>query len=146
MKLAIGSDHAGFLLKEGIKQALQHAGHEIMDFGCHTPDSADYPDHGYLAARAVARGECRRGIVICATGVGMSMTANKVKGIRAALCHDLFTAEMSRKHNDANMLVLGARCVEEPLAKELAALWLQTEFEGGRHQRRVDKIMDGEEC
>jgi ribose 5-phosphate isomerase B len=146
MKLAIGSDHAGFVLKEALKQALQQAGHEILDLGCSSPDSCDYPDYGYLAARAVTRGECERGIVICATGVGMSITANKVKGIRAALCHDLFTVEMSRKHNDANMLVLGARCVTEPLAREMATLWLQTEFEGGRHQRRVDKIMAGETC
>ncbi len=144
MKLAIGSDHAGFILKEKIKAQLLSDGHELVDLGCHSTDSADYPDYGYAVSHAVARGECEKGILVCSTGIGMSMAANKVAGIRAALCHDLFTAEMSRKHNDANVLALGAKCVGEKLGVEIAETWLATPFEGGRHQRRVDKIMAGE--
>lgn len=141
MKLAIGSDHAGFKLKEKIKAQLLAEGHELVDLGCHSTDSTDYPDYGYAVSRAVARGEFEKGILVCSTGIGMSMTANKVAGIRAALCHDLFTAEMSRKHNDANVLALGASCVGEKLGVEIVETWLASPFEGGRHQRRVNKIM-----
>jgi len=141
MKLAIGSDHVGFKLKEKIKAQLREAGYELADFGCDSTDSADYPDYGCAVSQAVARGECDKGILICSTGIGMSMTANKVAGIRAALCHNLFTAEMSRKHNDANVLALGANCVDEELGKQIVHAWLATSFEGGRHQRRIDKIM-----
>jgi RpiB/LacA/LacB family sugar-phosphate isomerase len=144
MKLAIGSDHAGFILKEKIKAQLLAEGHQLSDLGCHSTDSTDYPDYGYAVSRAVAQGVCEKGILICSTGIGMSMTANKVAGIRAALCHDLFTAEMSRRHNDANVLTLGAHSVDEKLGVEIAEKWLATPFEGGRHQLRVDKITAGE--
>ncbi len=144
MKLAIGSDHAGFMLKETIKTQLSSDGHEIADLGCYSADSVDYPDYGFAVARAVACGEVEKGILVCSTGIGMSMTANKVAGVRAALCHDLFTAEMSRRHNDANILVLGAKCVDSRLGTEIVETWIATAFEGGRHQRRVDKIMMGD--
>jgi ribose 5-phosphate isomerase B len=146
MRLAIGSDHAGFALKEKVKEALIAAGHVVHDFGCYSLAPADYPDYGYAVAQSVAGGEWEKGIVICATGIGMSISANKVKGIRAALCHDLLTAQLSRQHNDANVLAMGGRCVTTEVAIEIAERWLATEFEGGRHQRRVDKIMAGEGC
>ncbi len=141
MKIAMGSDHGGFDLKEQIKAWLQENGHEVVDFGCHSKESCDYPDFGAAAARAVASGQCERGIVICTTGIGISITANKVKGIRCALCSDPWSAEMTRRHNDANMLAMGAGVVGPLLAQRIVEAFLSFAFEGGRHQRRVDKIM-----
>ena len=140
MKIAIASDHGGFDLKEQVKVWLQEMGHEVEDFGCHSKESCDYPDFGAAAARAVASGQCERGIVICTTGIGISITANKVKGIRCALCSEPWSAEMTRRHNDANMLAMGAGAVGPLLARRIVETFLTTEFEGGRHQRRVDKI------
>lgn len=141
MKIAIGSDHGGFDLKEQVKTWLQEMGHEVVDFGCHSKESCDYPDFGAAVARAVASGQCERGIVICTTGIGISITANKVKGIRCALCSDPWSAEMTRRHNDANMLAMGAGVVGPLLAQRIVEAFLSFAFEGGRHQRRVDKIM-----
>ncbi|HRZ87478.1 MAG TPA: ribose 5-phosphate isomerase B, partial [bacterium] len=134
------SDHGGYELKEALVRFLEKSAHRVEDAGCHGKDSVDYPDFGITVARAVAEGKADRGILICTTGIGMSMAANKVKGIRAALCTDVFTAKMSRLHNDANVLVLGAKVVDEGRAVEMVETWLATPFEGGRHQRRVDKI------
>ena len=141
MKIAMGSDHGGFDLKEQIKAWLQENGHEVVDFGCHSKESCDYPDFGAAAARAVASGQCERGIVICTTGIGISITANKVKGIRCALCSDPWSAEMTRRHNDANMLAMGAGVVGPLLAQRIVEAFLSFAFEGDRHQRRVNKIM-----
>lgn len=140
MKIAIASDHGGFDLKEQVKNWLQEMGHEAEDFGCHSKDSCDYPDFGAAAARAVASGQCERGIVVCTTGIGISIAANKVKGIRCALCSDSWSAEMTRRHNNANMLAMGAGVVGPLLARRMVETFLTTEFEGGRHQRRIDKI------
>ena len=140
MKIAIASDHGGFDLKEQVKVWLQEMGHEVEDFGCHSKESCDYPDFGAAAARAVASGQCEWGIVICTTGIGISITANKVKGIRCALCSEPWSAEMTRRHNNANMLAMGAGAVGPLLARRIVETFLTTEFEGGRHQRRVDKI------
>ena len=140
MKIAIASDHGGFDLKEQVKVWLQEMGHEVEDFGCHSKESCDYPDFGAAAARAVASGQCERGIVICTTGIGISITANKVKGILCALCSEPWSAEMTRRHNNANMLAMGAGAVGPLLARRIVETFLTTEFEGGRHQRRVDKI------
>ena len=141
MKIAIGSDHGGYDLKEQVKTWLQEMGHEVEDFGCHGKESCDYPDFGAAAARAVASGQCEKGVVICTTGIGISMTANKVKGIRCALCGDPWSAEMTRRHNDANMLAIGAGVVGPQLARQILEAFLTHDFEGGRHQRRVDKLM-----
>jgi len=140
MRIAIGTDHGGYILKEGIKEYLENNGHTCKDFGCYSKESCDYPDFGFPAAEAVAKGECERGIVICKTGIGMSITANKVKGIRAALCFSPKTAEMSRRHNNANVLVLAAEYVSSTDAQLIIDKWLDTEFEEGRHQRRISKI------
>ena len=144
MKLSIASDHGGFALKEEIRSWLLDQGHEVEDFGCHNTDSCDYPDFGEPAARAVAEGRCERGIVICTTGIGISITANKVKGIRCALCGDSWSARMTRLHNDANMVAIGAGVTGPNLAKDIISVFLSTQFEGGRHQRRVDKMMAAE--
>ena len=141
MKIAIASDHGGFDLKEQVKSWLQEMGHEAEDFGCLNKESCDYPDFGAAAARAGASGQCERGIVLCTTGIGISITANKVKGIRCALCGEPWSAEMTRRHNDANMLAMGAGVVGPLLARRIVETFLTTEFEGGRHQRRIDKIM-----
>ena len=141
MKIAIGSDHGGYDLKEQVKTWLQEMGHEVEDFGCHGKESCDYPDFGAAAARAVASGQCEKGVVICTTGIGISMTANKVKGIRCALCGDPWSAEMTRRHNDANMLAMGAGVVGPLLARQILEAFFTHDFEGGRHQRRVDKLM-----
>lgn len=141
MKIAIGSDHGGYDLKEQVKTWLQEMGHEVEDFGCYSKESCDYPDFGAAAARAVASGRCEKGVVICTTGIGISMTANKVKGIRCALCGDPWSAEMTRRHNDANMLAMGAGVVGPQLARQILEAFLTHDFEGGRHQRRVDKLM-----
>jgi len=140
MKIVIGSDHAGLELKEEIKSLLETGGYEITDVGTNSPASVDYPDFGFEAARLVASGAVDRGILVCGTGIGMSIAANKVKGIRAALIHDLYTAIQSRKHNDANVLVLGGRVTGRGLAEEIVKVWLSTEFEGGRHLGRIKKI------
>lgn len=140
MKIVIGSDHAGYELKEQIKAVLEDKGCTIIDVGTESPASVDYPDFGIKAATLVARGEVDRGVLICGTGVGMSIIANKVKGVRASLIYDLYTAIQSRKHLDANILVLGGRVTGEDLAAEIVRAWLDTPFEGGRHQKRIDKI------
>jgi len=142
MKIAIASDHAGFELKEKIKKFLTK--HQVVDFGTENSDSMDYPDTGFEAAEAVANGDCKRGILICGSGLGMSIVANKVAGIRAALCQTKQFAELSRRHNDSNILVLSGRFISEYLAKEIIDVWFNTEFEGGRHQKRLDKISNYE--
>ena len=144
MKIAIGSDHGGYALKEKIKTYLDAKSIPYEDFGTHSTDSCDYPVFGKAAAEAVADGRCDRGIVICTTGIGISITANKVKGIRCALCADSLSAEMTRRHNDANMLALGAGFTGPNLAERIVEVFLNTEFEGGRHARRVDLIKEME--
>ena len=145
MKISIASDHGGFDLKEDLRAWLTGQGHEVVDFGCHGTERCDYPDFAGPAARAAASGECERGIVICTTGIGVSMTANKVKGVRCALCGDPWSAEMTRRHNDANVLAIGAGVTGPLLARQIVTAFLTHEFEGGRHQRRVDKVMSAEE-
>ena len=140
--IAIGSDHGGFALKQEIMKHLEAAGYAYKDFGTYTADSCDYPVYGEAVARAVASGEFERGILICGTGIGISISANKVKGIRAALCGDCYSAEMTRRHNDANILALGARVLGPGLALKIVDTFLTTEFEGGRHARRVALISD----
>ena len=140
MKIALGCDHGGLELKEKVTAHLKQRGFEILDCGTYSTDSCDYPDFGAAAARAVAKGDCERGIVICTTGIGISIAANKVKGIRCALLSDLMSARMTRQHNDTNMMALGAAVVGPMLALQIVDTWLDTEFEGGRHQRRVDKL------
>ena len=142
--IALASDHAGFELKEAIKKYLVDNNYDIMDFGTNSPASVDYPTFGRMAAEAVASGECDKGIVCCGTGIGISIVANKVKGIRCALCTDEFTAEMSRKHNDANMLAMGAGIIGPNMAERIVDVFLDTQFEGGRHARRVGLVMDVE--
>ncbi len=143
MRIAIGCDHRGLNLKQSVIKLITDAGHSYQDFGCHTTDSVDYPDIAKKVAETVAKGEFEGGILICATGIGMSIAANKVKGIRAALCHDVFSAHRARQHNDANILCLGAQ-EGQGLISEIVEAFLTYEFEGGRHQRRVDKIADME--
>lgn len=140
MKIAIGADHGGYALKEEIVALLKDLGHEVADFGCNCADSVDYPDYALPVAEKVASGEFDRGILICGTGVGMSIAANKVKGIRCALVHDLFTAKATREHNDSNVLAMGGRIIGPAVAREIVKIWLSTEFEGGRHQNRLNKI------
>jgi ribose 5-phosphate isomerase B len=148
MKIAIACDHSALELKEEVKKLLSDRGLEYEDFGTYTTDSCHYPIYGARAAKAVADGRCDLGIVICGTGIGISMTANKVKGIRCALCSDTFSARMTRIHNDSNMLALGARVIGVELAKEIVNAWLDAEFEGGRHQVRIDMItaLENGEC
>ena len=138
--LAIGSDHGGFALKEEIKKYLDSKHIAYEDYGTLTGESCDYPDIASAACQAIASGKCDRGILICGTGIGISMAANKVKGIRAACCSDYFSAKYTRLHNDANVLCMGGRVVGPGLATELVEVFLSTQFEGGRHQRRIDKI------
>ena len=138
--IAIGCDHGGYELKQKILAHLRQRGLEYRDFGCDSTASVDYPVYGKAVAHAVASGECEKGIVICSTGIGISIAANKVKGIRCALCTDSLQAEMTRRHNDANMIAFGARYTTDYMAKQMLDTFLSTEFEGGRHQRRVDKI------
>lgn len=137
MKLSIGSDHGGYAYKEAVKEHLISQGHEVIDCGCFGVESVDYPEFGIAAAELVRDGKVDRGIVICTTGIGISISANKVKGIRCALCGDTLSAEMTRRHNDANMLAMGAGIVGPNLAKKMVEVFLNTEFEGGRHARRV---------
>lgn len=140
MKIALAADHGGFELKEKVKVFLQEKGIEVLDLGAHNEDSVDYPNYGKACGEAVVNGDAQRGIVVCGTGIGISIAANKVKGIRCALCTSTFMADMSRRHNDANILSLGGRVLEPELALEIVNVWLTTEFEGGRHQRRVDLL------
>jgi len=140
MKIAIGSDHAGFGLKEEVLALLKGSRHEVIDCGTNTTASVDYPDFGEKVSRMISAGEADRGILICGTGIGMSMVANKFPNVRAALCNDLFSAKMSRLHNDANVLVLGGRIIGKDLAAEIVRTWLDTAFEGERHMRRLQKI------
>mgnify|MGYP001351336899 CR=1 FL=1 len=140
MKIALGCDHGGYAMKEDIKKQLASMGHEVKDCGTYSTESCDYPIFGEAAARAVASGECEYGIVVCTTGIGISIAANKVKGIRACCCSDSFSCEYTRRHNDANALCMGGRVVGAGLACQLVDIFLNTEFEGGRHQRRIDKL------
>lgn len=142
MKISIACDHGGFDLKEDLRAWLTEQGHEVKDFGCPGHESCDYADFVEPAARAVADGKCERGIVICTTGIGISIAANKVRGIRCALCGDPLSAEMTRRHNDANMLALGAGITGPMAAERIVDVFLSTDFEGGRHARRVGQIMD----
>lgn len=139
--IAIGADHGGYELKEEIKKYLGSMGIEYKDFGTYSPESVDYAAIAYKVGTAITSGECERGILCCGTGIGISMAANKVKGIRAACCSDYFSAKFTRLHNDANILCMGGRVVGAGLALEMVEVFLNTEFEGGRHQRRVDQIM-----
>lgn len=138
--IAIGCDHGGFALKQEVMRHLDELGLAYKDFGTYSEESCDYPIYGEAVARAVADGECERGILICGTGIGISISANKVKGIRAALCGDCYSAEMTRRHNDANVLALGAGITGPNLAKRMVEVFLNTEFEGGRHARRVAQL------
>ena len=140
MTIAIGSDHGGYHLKEFLKEELRGLGLEARDFGTHSTESCDYPDIAHAVSKAVVQGECASGILICGTGIGMSISANKVPGIRAAHCTDPYSARMAREHNDANVLCLGERVVGQGLAGDILRAWLEGSFAGGRHQRRVDKV------
>ncbi len=140
--IALGADHAGWQLKEEIKAWLLGRNVEVTDFGTHSPDPVDYPDYAAQVGEAVASGKAERGVLVCGTGIGMAMAANKVPGVRAAFCPDLFTARMSREHNDANVLTLGGRLTGRELALEIVEMWLRAEFQGGRHGRRVGKITE----
>ena len=140
MKISLGCDHGAFALKEHLKSYLTAKGHEVVDCGTYSTDSCDYPEFGRAAAEKVACGECDRGIVLCTTGIGISITANKVRGIRCALCRDLLSARLTRLHNDANVLALAGGFTGAFEAEKIVEAFLTTEFEGGRHQRRVDQI------
>ena len=142
MRVAIGADHAGFALKGHLAKELARLGHEVLDLGTDSTESVDYPPICAAVGRAVVRGEADRGIVLGGSGQGEQIAANKVHGVRAALCNDLFTARLSREHNDANVLAMGGRIVAEGLATEILELWLTTPFDGGRHERRVAQIAD----
>lgn len=141
MKVAMACDHGGLDLKNTLKAELEKMGHEVVDFGTYTHDSVDYPDYGYKAAKAVANGECEKGVVVCGTGIGISITCNKVHGIRCALCHDVFSAKATRAHNDANMLAMGQRVIGPGLAIEILHAFFEGEYEGGRHDARIQKLM-----
>lgn len=142
MKVAIGCDHAGFALKNEITQILEGLNIEWEDFGTKDEESVDYPDFGEKVSSAVSKGNLDRGILICGTGIGMSIVANKFPGVRAALCSEDYSAKMSRMHNDANLLVLPGRVIDKETAMQIVKMWFKTDFEGGRHQRRLDKIAD----
>jgi ribose 5-phosphate isomerase B len=141
MRIVIGSDHRGLGVKQRVVPLLQQMGHEVTDAGPDAPGSVDYPDYALEVARAVGDGRADRGILICGTGIGMCIAANKVRGVRAAPCHDSITAELSRRHNDSNVLCLSADLLGEELIERMIRIWLETPFEGGRHARRVEKIM-----
>lgn len=142
MKISIGCDHGGYPLKAHIQSYLESKGYEVVDCGCNSTDSVDYPAFGKAAAEQVASGACDTGIVICTTGIGISIAANKVKGIRCALCSEPLSAEMTRRHNNANMLAMGGGMIGKNMAERIVDTFLSTEFEGGRHERRVNLIMD----
>ena len=143
MRIAIGADHAGYTLKDHLRARLAEAGHELSDVGAHSEVSVDYPDFAAQVARAVAAGSAERGILVCGSGIGMAIAANRHRGVRAAACVALYSARLCRQHNDANVLTLGSRIVAPPLAEAIVDLFLATPFEGGRHQRRVAKL-DGD--
>ena len=138
--IAVGCDHGGFALKQGILAYLEKKGYEYQDFGTYNTESCDYPVYGEKVARAVASGACEKGLLFCGTGIGISLAANRVKGIRAVVCSEPYSAEMSRRHNNANILCLGGRVVDSALAEKIVDVWLHTEFEGGRHARRVEML------
>ncbi len=141
MRIAVGVDWVGYKLKQGLIEFIeQELGHEVLDFGANSDESNDYPDFAKAVGRAVVGGEADRGIVICGTGIGISIAANKIPGVRAALCHDAFTTTLSREHNDANVLAMGAWVVSLPHAKHLVELWFKTPYDGGRHEPRLEKI------
>ena len=140
MRIALGCDHRGLALKQAIMPLLQNLGHSYHDFGCYSSDSVDYPDIAQKVAEAVALGDFDHGILVCSTGIGMSIAANKIKGIRAALCHDTFTAQRARQHNDANVLCIGGQNIEVNSALEIVKTYLSTDFEGGRHIPRLNKV------
>jgi ribose 5-phosphate isomerase B len=142
MKIAVGSDHRGTHVKQRVLQLLKHLGHDVTDVGPEGPGSVDYPDYALQVAVAVGSGQVERGVLICGTGIGMCIAANKFPGVRAAPCHDDLTAEMSRRHNDLNVLCLSADMLGERLIDRMVEIWLKTDFEGGRHARRVGKISD----
>jgi ribose 5-phosphate isomerase B len=139
-RIALGADHAGYQVKERIKEALQQKGFEVIDFGTHAGESVDYPDYAKLVAHSVAQAESGRGVLVCGTGLGMAMAANKVRGIRAATCNDTYTARMASEHTNANVLCVGARVVDADHAVAIVKEWLKARFGGERHQRRIDKI------
>ena len=145
MKISLACDHGGLTLKRAVREHLEALGHQVEDFGTDSQESCDYPDFALPAAEAVASGECERGILICSTGIGISIVANKVPGIRCAHCHDTYSAKYTRLHNDANMLAFGQKIIGEGLMLEIVDTFLRTGFEGGRHQRRIDKITAIEE-
>ena len=140
-KIVIGCDHAAVQMKNNVINHLKSRGFDVIDVGTYSEESCDYPDYAYAAAKKVATGEVEKGILICGTGIGMSIAANKVKGIRCALCDNLFSAEMTRRHNNSNMLSMGASVISNQLALKIVDMFLDTPFEGGRHQRRVEKLM-----
>ena len=144
MKIAMGNDHTAIEMKNAIKAHLEERGYQVLDLGTNSTESCDYPVYGEKVGRAVADGEADLGITICGTGVGISLAANKVKGVRACVCSEPYTAKLSRMHNDSNVLAFGARVVGVEMAKMITDTWLDAEFEGGRHQRRVDMLMDSE--
>lgn len=140
MRIALGCDHAGFDLKERLKDALVERGLEIEDLGAHGPESTDYPDWGREVALRVASGAVQRGLLVCGSGIGMAIAANRIQGVRAAACNDLYSARLARAHNDANVLAVGSRVVAPALAEAILDVFLETPFDGGRHRRRVDKL------
>lgn len=141
MKIAMACDHGGLRLKNVLKEYLETNGCTVEDFGTYSEESCDYPDFAGQAAKAVSNGACDKGVVVCGTGIGVSITANKVKGIRCALCHDVFSAKATRQHNDTNMIAMGQRVIGEGLAVEVLKAWLESEYEGGRHDQRIKKMM-----
>ena len=145
MKIAFGCDHAGFSLKAPVVKHLEELGYEVVDFGCYSPERVDYPVQGEKAARAVASGECELGVLICGTGIGISLAANRVRGIRAAVCSEPYSAELTRRHNNANMIAFGARVIGVETAKDIVDAWLGAEYEGGRHQVRIDMLAEIEQ-
>ena len=140
MRIALGSDHGGYRLKEAIKEHLTKKGHFVTDYGTDSIESVDYPDYAEKLCHGILNGKADRGILICGTGIGIGIAANKIAGIRAALCHDTFSAHACREHNDANILTMGERVIGPGLAKDIVTIWMATDFEGGRHERRVEKI------
>ena len=142
MKIVVGSDHAAYELKEAIKEKLIGEGHEVIDVGCDSTESVDYPKYGHAVGRAVASGEAERGIAVCGSGIGISIACNKVPGIRAALCTSVEMAEMCRRHNNANVVCMGARMISQEIAFDIIDKWMTTDFEGGKHLRRINEIED----
>ena len=142
MKIVVGSDHAAYELKEAIKEKLTKEGHAVIDVGCDSTESVDYPKYGHAVGRTVASGEAERGIAVCGSGIGISIACNKVPGIRAALCTSVEMAEMCRRHNNANVVCMGARMISQELAFDIIDKWMTTDFEGGKHLRRINEIED----